>query len=40
VILARNRGRASKVPEKIIHHLLDRLEIPTLDEAHAVEWIA
>jgi putative nucleotidyltransferase with HDIG domain len=40
VISQRNRSRNARVPERVIQTLLDRLEIPTLDEAHFVDWVA
>jgi predicted kinase len=40
VISERNRGRNARVPERVIQSLLDRLEIPALDEAHFVDWVA
>lgn len=35
--LRRNRARAAPVPEAVIHKLLDRLEVPDLTEAHALD---
>lgn len=38
-LLARNRRRAAAVPEKVIHRLLRRLDVPDPTEAHAVMWM-
>jgi tRNA uridine 5-carbamoylmethylation protein Kti12 len=37
--LQRNRSRSAIVPEKVIHKLFARLDIPDRTEAHQVEWI-
>ena len=39
VIFQRNCHRKARVPERVINALLDKLEIPTLDEAHTVDWM-
>ena len=39
VILSRNRNRANPVPNRVMAKLIDKLEPPTLTEAHAVELI-
>ena len=36
-IRARNAGRAAKVPQGVWERLFDKLDVPTLAEAHAVE---
>lgn len=38
-LFERNRRRERSVPESVIHNLIEKLEIPALDEAHAVDWI-
>jgi predicted kinase len=38
-LLQRNRSRSAIVPEKVIHKLFARLDIPDRTEAHQVEWI-
>ncbi len=38
-ILSRNRARTASVPEPIIYRLLDKLEMPSVSEAHHVEWV-
>jgi predicted kinase len=35
----RNRSRVAQVPQKVIDRLIDRLEIPSIIEAHQVYWI-
>jgi len=35
-ILKQNKERENNVPERVIHRLLEKLEVPTLAEAHAV----
>ena len=37
-LILRNRRRAAAVPHAVIERLADRLEVPTLTEAHQVEW--
>lgn len=39
-IIQRNRQRRESVPEQVIEKLLMKLEVPTLTEAHKVEWIS
>ena len=38
-ILQRNRNRQNSVPEQVIYKLLSKLEVPTITEAHQVDWI-
>jgi len=38
-ILSRNHARRENVPERIIYHLLNKLEMPQVSEAHRVEWV-
>ena len=38
-ILQRNRNRQNSIPEQVIYKLLSKLEVPTLIEAHQVDWI-
>lgn len=38
-ILQRNRNRQNSVPEQVIYKLLGKLEVPTITEAHQVDWI-
>lgn len=38
-ILSRNRARKESVPEPVIYRMLDHLEMPSISEAHRVEWI-
>lgn len=38
-VLRRNQQRVTSVPEKIIHELLGKLEVPNLTEAHRVEIV-
>jgi predicted kinase len=38
-LLQRNRSRAARVPETVIHKLFARLDIPDRTEAHQVEWV-
>lgn len=40
VILSRNAARPNPVPEHVIRQMLRKLEVPTLIEAHMVEWIS
>jgi tRNA uridine 5-carbamoylmethylation protein Kti12 len=35
----RNRTRTMPVPEAVIERLIDRLDVPGLEEAHRVEWV-
>ncbi len=39
LIRARNAGRAKRVPERVWERLFDKLDVPTLAEAHAVEYV-
>jgi predicted kinase len=39
-IIRRNAARPAHVPEVVIYHLLRKLEVPDLTEAHAVEWVS
>ncbi|MBA2395143.1 MAG: AAA family ATPase [Ktedonobacteraceae bacterium] len=39
IILQRNHDRQNSVPEQVIYKLLSKLEVPTLIEAHQVDWI-
>ncbi|MFC7441490.1 AAA family ATPase [Laceyella putida] len=39
LLLSRNRKRKHEVPEAVIRKLVRKLEVPTLTEAHHVEWI-
>ena len=39
-IMRRNQQRAARVPDHVIHGFLQRMELPDLTEAHAVEWIS
>ena len=38
-ILRQNKERSASVPESVIRRLLEKTEVPTLAEAHAVSWI-
>lgn len=38
-ILRQNKQRQKDVPETVIRRLSEKVEIPTLAEAHAVSWI-
>ncbi|HEY8504274.1 MAG TPA: AAA family ATPase [Gemmataceae bacterium] len=38
-LLAQNRSRRRRVPERVIERLLDRWEVPDRCEAHQVEWV-
>jgi predicted kinase len=38
-ILQRNRSRQNGIPEQVIYKLLSKLEVPTVTEAHQVDWI-
>jgi len=38
-IIRRNAARPARVPEAVIYHLLRKLEVPDLTEAHAVEYV-
>jgi len=40
VITSRNAARPNRVPEHIMLHMLRKLEVPDLTEAHRVEWIS
>lgn len=37
-LLRRNRSRDNPVPQDVIEHLAERLEVPALTEAHRVDW--
>lgn len=39
LIRERNRGRAKHVPERVWDRMFDKLDVPTLAEAHRVEYI-
>jgi predicted kinase len=39
-ILSQNKQRSRQVPEAVIWHLAEKLEPPTIAEAHAVEFVA
>ena len=39
-LLRRNQTRTEKVPEKVLYRMKNRLEVPTVIEAHRVDWIA
>ncbi|AFY57963.1 putative domain HDIG-containing protein [Rivularia sp. PCC 7116] len=39
-LLKRNKTRTDKVPEKVLYRMKNRLEVPTIIEAHRVDWIA
>ncbi len=39
-LLARNRARERRVPERVIERLVARWEIPDRTEAHRVDWIS
>ena len=36
----RNQSRAEAVPEGVLEHLMERVTPPTVQEAHAVRWLA
>ncbi len=38
-LLRRNRERTAMVPEKFIHKLAAKLDIPDITEAHQVQWV-
>lgn len=38
-LLKRNRDRTAKVPDKVLSQMKQRLEVPNITEAHAVDWI-
>jgi len=38
-LLRRNRTRAQAVPEPVINHLLEKLAVPQVGEAHEIEWV-
>lgn len=38
-IMRRNATRPNSVPEAVIYHLMRKLEIPDLTEAHMIEWV-
>ncbi len=38
-IIRRNQQRQERVPDRIIHTFLRRMEVPVLTEAHTVEWL-
>jgi predicted kinase len=37
-VLRRNRSRSPGVPRAVVGRLVDRLDVPDVTEAHAVEW--
>ncbi|EGO64677.1 AAA family ATPase [Acetonema longum] len=39
LLLRRNRERSAPVPEKAIHRMIHKLEVPVLTEAPSVQWI-
>ncbi|WP_414624198.1 AAA family ATPase [Calothrix sp. CCY 0018] len=39
-LLRRNQTRTEKLPEKVLYRMKNRLEVPTVIEAHRVDWIA
>lgn len=39
LIRERNTGREKRVPERVWERLFDKLDVPTLAEAHAVEYV-
>jgi putative nucleotidyltransferase with HDIG domain len=38
-LLRRNKTRTEKLPEKVLYRMKNRLEVPTVIEAHRVDWI-
>ncbi|MEM1216530.1 MAG: ATP-binding protein [Bacteroidota bacterium] len=38
-LLRQNQNRAYPIPVKVLENMIDKLDVPTLDEAQAVEWI-
>lgn len=38
-VLRQNKERAKSVPERVIRRLHEKTEIPTIAEAHSVEWL-
>ncbi|MCJ8280839.1 MAG: AAA family ATPase, partial [Rivularia sp. ALOHA_DT_140] len=38
-LLRRNKTRVDRVPEKVLYRMKNRLEVPTIIEAHHVDWI-
>ena len=38
-ILRQNQDREHAVPERVIRHLLEKTDIPTVAEAHSVAWL-
>ncbi|MEH1939588.1 MAG: AAA family ATPase [Nostoc sp.] len=38
-LLRRNGDRTAKLPEKVLYRMKNRLEVPDITEAHAVDWI-
>lgn len=38
-LLRQNQNREHPVPEKVIEKMIDKLDVPTLEEAHEVEWV-
>ena len=38
-VLRRNQGRSPGVPRAVVDRLVDRLDVPDLTEAHAVDYI-
>lgn len=39
-LLAQNSQREEAVPEKVIHKLFNKLEVPNLTECHCLEWFS
>lgn len=39
-LLRRNKTRTEQVPEKVLYRMRSRLEVPTILEAHCVDWIS
>lgn len=39
-LLQRNKNRTAKVPEKVLYKMRNRLEVPSIVEAHQVEWLS
>jgi predicted kinase len=38
-MMRRNATRPNQVPEAVLYHLMRKLEVPDLTEAHMVEWV-
>jgi predicted kinase len=39
VLFSQNRQRQRRVPERVMHHLLEQWEVPDVTEAHQVDWL-